>query len=87
MWYYNFKIIMTELTDKQVEKLYEMTEIHFKWFQKKSPKVKYEEVLKLNHIKMKNIINTCEECSEEMINDIFDSIINDYIEMLKDLNI
>lgn len=78
---------MTELTDKQLEKLYEMTEIHFKWFQKNSSKVKYADVLKLNHTKMKNIINTCAECPEEMINDIFDSIVNDYMAILNDLNI
>jgi primase-polymerase (primpol)-like protein len=75
---------MTKLTDKQVDKLYEMTEIHFRWFQKKSPKVKYEEVLKLNHIKMLDIIETCSNCSEEMVNKIFDSIIDDYLILLKD---
>lgn len=75
---------MSELTDSQVDKLYEMTEIHFKWFQIYSPKTKYEEVLELNHIKMLSIIDGCSDCSEDMIDFIMDSIIKDYKEMLDD---
>ncbi len=73
-----------ELTDKQLDKLYEMVEIHFKWFQIYSPETKYEEVLELNHIKMKSIIEGCYDCSEDMIDFIFDAIIKDYNEMLSD---
>ena len=73
-----------ELTDKQLDKLYEMVEIHFKWFQIYSPETKYEEVLELNHIKMKSIIKGCYDCSEDMIDFIFDAIIKDYNEMLSD---
>lgn len=73
-----------ELTDKQLDKLYEMVEIHFKWFQIYSPETKYEDVLELNHIKMKSIIEGCLDCSEDMIDFIFDAIIRDYKEMLSD---
>lgn len=75
---------MTDLTDSQLDKLYEMTEIHFKWFQLYAPDTKYEEVLELNHIKMLSIIDGCYDCTEDMIDFIFDSIIRDYKEMLDD---
>lgn len=75
---------MTDLTDSQLDKLYEMTEIHFKWFQLYAPDTKYEEVLELNHIKMLSIIDGCYDCTEDMIDFIFDSIIKDYKEMLDD---
>lgn len=75
---------MDELTDSQLEKLYEMSEIHFKWFQIYSPETKYEEVLKLNHNKMLSIMEGCYDCSEDMIDFIFDVIIKDYKEMLDD---
>lgn len=60
-----------------------MSEIHFRWFQIYSPETKYEEVLKLNHIKMTSIIDGY-DCSEDMMNFIFDAIIIDYEEMLDD---
>jgi hypothetical protein len=75
---------MSELTDNQLDKLYEMSEIHFKWFQIYSPETKYEEVLQLNHIKMVSIMSGCSDCSEDMMDFIFDSIIRDYKEMLDD---
>lgn len=76
--------MITDLTNKQVEKLYEMTEIHYKWFQLYAPDIKYEEVLELNHIKMIDIIEGCSDCTEDMIDFILDSIILDYKEMLDD---
>jgi hypothetical protein len=75
---------MSELTDNQLDKLYEMSEIHFKWFQIYCPDTKYEEVLQLNHIKMMSIIDGCSDCSEDMLDFIFDAIIRDYKEMLND---
>jgi hypothetical protein len=75
---------MSELTDNQLDKLYEMSEIHFKWFQIYSPDTKYEEVLQLNHIKMMSIMDGCSDCSEDMLDFIFDAIIRDYKEMLED---
>lgn len=75
---------MTKLTDSQIDKLYEMSEIHFKWFQIYSPDTKYEEVLQLNHIKMMSIMDGCSDCSEDMLDFIFDAIIRDYKEMLND---
>lgn len=78
---------MTELTNSQIDKLYEMSEIHFKWFQIYCPDTKYEEVLELNHIKMLSIISGCSDCSEDMLDFIFDAIIRDYKEMLNDYSI
>lgn len=78
---------MTELTNSQIDKLYEMSEIHFKWFQIYCPDTKYEEVLELNHIKMLSIISGCSDCSEDMLDFIFDAIIRDYKEMLDDYSI
>ena len=75
---------MTRLTDNQIGRLYEMSEIHFKWFQIYCPDTKYEEVLELNHIKMVSIIDGCSDCSEDMLDFIFDAIIKDYKEMLDD---
>jgi hypothetical protein len=75
---------MTKLTDSQIDKLYEMSEIHFKWFQIYCPDTKYEEVLELNHIKMVSIMDGCSDCSEDMLDFIFDAIIRDYKEMLDD---
>lgn len=75
---------MTKLTDSQIDKLYEMSEIHFKWFQIYCPDTKYEEVLELNHIKMISIMDGCSDCSEDMLDFIFDAIIRDYKEMLDD---
>lgn len=75
---------MSELTDNQLDKLYEMSEIHFKWFQIYCPDTKYEEVLELNHIKMMSIMDGCSDCSEDMMDFIFDAIIRDYKEMLDD---
>jgi hypothetical protein len=75
---------MTKLTDSQIDKLYEMSEIHFKWFQIYCPDTKYEEVLELNHIKMVSIMDGCSDCSEDMMDFIFDAIIRDYKEMLDD---
>lgn len=77
---------MSDLTDKQIELLYEMTEVHFEWFRIQDPEVTYEEVLKLNHIKMNSIIGGCEDCDEDMLNFIFESIVRDYKEMLDELN-
>lgn len=77
---------MTNLTDKQIDLLYQMADIHFQWFQKYSPESKttYEDVLELNHIKMMSIIDGCFDCSDDMIEIIFESIIKDYKEMLDD---
>ena len=75
---------MTRLTDNQIGKLYKMSEIHFKWFQIYCPDTKYEEVLELNHIKMVNIMDGCDDYSEDMLDFIFDDIIRDYKEMLDD---
>lgn len=77
---------MTELTDKQIEMLYEMAEIHFKWFQIYSPdsETTFEDVLELNHIKMMSIVEACSDSSDDIIQIIFESIIEDYRKLLED---
>lgn len=79
---------MSDLTDKQIEMLYEMAEIHFQWFQRYAPEsgTTYEDVLELNHIKITSIVEGCFDCSEDMINIIMESILKDYKEMLEDLD-
>lgn len=74
-----------ELTDKQLDMLYEMSEIHFEWFRMHSPELNttYADVLKLNHKKMLNLTEGCLDCSEEILDFIFTKIIKDYKKMLE----
>lgn len=74
-----------EFSQKQIDMVWEMSEIHFQWFQKYFPDTQttFEEVLKLNHIKMMDIVSGCDDCSEDMIDFIFESVIKDYKEMLE----
>jgi hypothetical protein len=76
-----------EFTDYQIDFLYEIAEVHFEWYNIYNPgsKIKFEDVLELNHIKLSNIIEACDDCTNEMINDIFESVYNNYIEMLRDI--
>lgn len=68
--------------------LYEMSEIHFKWYNKYSPesKITFEDIIKLNHQKISDIAQNCFDCSEEMIDFILECIIRDYREMLDGYN-
>lgn len=77
---------MKEFTEKQIEMLYKMSEIHFQWFQKYNTETntKFEDVIKLNHRKMMDITESCFDCSDDMIDFIFEAIIKDYEEMLSD---
>lgn len=79
---------MSDFTNKQIEMLYEMSEIHFQWFQKYTPEteISFEEVLKLNHQKMIDIVDACFDLPEDMIDFIFESVIRDYKEMLDGYN-
>ena len=78
---------MIQFTDKQLDMLCLMSDIHLQWFQKYNPgsNITYDEVLKLNHQKMIDICESCFDSSEDMIDVIFESIIKDYQEMLKDI--
>ena len=75
---------MSDFSNKQIEMLYEMAEVHFQWFQKYTPEtgISFEEVLKINHQKMMDICDACFDCSEDMIDFIFEAVIRDYKEML-----
>lgn len=74
-----------DLTDNQLEILYKMTEVHFKWFEIYSDNPpKYEDVLKLNHQKMIDISDSCEDCNEEMLDSLFNTILEGYVKMLED---
>lgn len=78
---------MIQFTDNQLDMLCLMSDLHFQWFQKYNSEstITYDEVLKLNHQKMIDICESCFDSSDEMIDVIFESIIIDYQEMLKDL--
>ena len=75
----------TELTNKQLDMLCEMAEVHFEWFQKHSPEsnITFGEVLKLNHQKMLNLTKSCLNCNEEMLDLVFRTMIKDYREMVE----
>lgn len=52
-----------ELTDKQLDILYQIAEVHLEWFKIYSDEPpKYEDVLKLNHQKLMDISDSCEDC-------------------------
>jgi hypothetical protein len=73
-----------DFNQNQIDMIWEMSEIHFQWFEKYFPESEttFDEVLKLNHIKMIDIVSACDDCSEDMIDFIFESVIKDYREML-----
>ena len=75
---------MSDFTNKQIEMLYEMSEVHLQWFQKYTPEtgISFEEVIKLNHQKMMDIVDACFDLPEDMIDFIFEAVIRDYKEML-----
>jgi len=51
-----------ELTDKQLDILYQIAEVHLEWFKIYSDEPpKYEDVLKLNHQKLMDISDSCED--------------------------
>lgn len=77
-----------ELTDKQLDILYQIAEVHLEWFKIYSDEPpKYEDVLKLNHQKLMDISDSCEDCSEEMIDFLFMTILEDYCKMLDDYSL
>ena len=75
---------MIDFSNKQIEMLYEMSEVHLQWFQKYTPEtgISFEEVLKLTHQKMMDITDACFDLPEDMIDFIFEAVIRDYKEML-----
>ena len=76
---------MANLTDNQLEILYQITDVHFEWFKiYTDSKAKYEEVLKLNHQKLMDIADAYDDCDEDSINFIFQTILDDYTKMLDD---
>jgi hypothetical protein len=68
------------LTDKQLDMLFEMAEIHFQCFEKfyKEYEITYSEVLELNHKKLLDIVEGCVGFDEETLDFIFESILKDY---------
>jgi len=76
------------LTDKQLDMLFEMDEIHFQCFEKfyTEYEITYSEVLELNHQKMLDIVEGCVDFDEEAIDFIFESILKDYKMMLNKEN-
>ncbi len=70
------------LTDKHIELLYKMCDVHFKCFQKFYPEygIKYAEVVEINHKKMLDIIKMC---SPEKADKIFEDVYKEYQAMYK----
>jgi hypothetical protein len=77
-----------QFTDEQIDKLYKIADVHFEWYTKFNPdaNVKFEDVLKLNHQKLTDILSGCGDCSSDMIEVIFDSILKDYTDLLNNLD-
>lgn len=77
---------MIQFTEKQIELLYVMSDLQHQWLSKYNTEsnISYAQVLKMNHQKMTDICESCFDNSEEMIDLIFESIIKDYEQMLKD---
>lgn len=75
---------MNRLTDKHLDMLWEMADLHFKCFEEFYPEygLTYQSILELNHQKMISIINSCDTATEEMLDFIFMAIIDDYKRML-----
>jgi len=78
---------MIEFTDKQIEMLYIMSDLQFQWFSEYLPDndVKYEDIIKMNHQKMVDICSQFPNSDEEMIDFLFETVMNDYKSMLDDL--
>ena len=77
---------MINFTNSQLEKLWEMTELHFKCFRKYYPEygIVYADVLELNHRKLINISEGLDNNNKEILDLILDSIIEEYIKILND---
>lgn len=74
-----------DLTDNQLSILYRIVEVHFKWFNLHTDAhISYEDCLKLNHQKLIDIADACDDCDEEVVNQIFEKIFLDYLKMLSD---
>lgn len=75
---------MKNLSGKHIDMLIEMVEIHFACFEKHYPEydITYENVLELNHQKMINILDGCLECEDDILDFIFESMIDDYKRIL-----
>ena len=75
---------MVDFSNRQIEMIWEMSDIHFQWFNKynSDSKMTFVDVLKLNHQKMIDISLACSDCSEDMIDFIFEAVIRDYKDML-----
>jgi hypothetical protein len=74
-----------DLTNKQLEILYQIAEVHLKWFIVYSDNPpKYEDVLRLNHQKLMDIVESCDGYTEEMVDMLFRGILEEYTKMLED---
>ena len=75
---------MVDFSNRQIEMIWEMSDIHFQLFNKynSDSKMTFVDVLKLNHQKMIDISLACSDCSEDMIDFIFEAVIRDYKDML-----
>ena len=75
---------MRNLNEKHIDMLLEIAEIHFNCFEKHYPEynITYENVLELNHQKMMDILDGCLDCEDDILDFIFESMIDDYKRIL-----
>lgn len=72
---------MFNLTEVEISYLYKLTEIHFTYLIKMNYDVKYEDILKLNHIKMVDILTEYNTINQRLV--ATKDLLLDYIEKYK----
>jgi hypothetical protein len=79
---------LEELTNRQLEILYQISDAHLEWLSLYSEyQPKYEGILKLNHQKMIDISDSCIDYTEDALNLLFDSILDNYLKMIEEYKV
>lgn len=60
---------MIHLNDKQIDILYELCEIQLRWLNNYGSSITFDEVLKINHKKLDDILSAYENLTEQFITD------------------
>jgi hypothetical protein len=69
---------MIKFTNDQIDILYELCEIQLKWLNKYGSSITFEEVLKVNHQKLTDILSTYDELTDEFITETLLSVKRTY---------
>lgn len=74
-----------ELSDKQLDKLLELVDVHYMCFEKHYPeyKITYQNVLELNHKKLLDISQDLEDDEDDIIDYVLDQLLKEYRLILK----